>query len=748
MNNKRENPLLHILFFSRLILYMLLLSVPFFHPVIIIAYDSISIAAWFILIPLEMVVAKYFAPPVLSRKLWFGAAVLPLLLYLVFFQISGYALLTAGIALAAFFLTFIIFNTVTIGRHVAVAEQIFLIFFYIKFINFTRANEEAAASLGFIVQALFMLVVVSFIIHGAVIFFTSIRKQGAGPKAKEAGLLFGVVVPVLAVLLFILPPDFIQTVISENPLTGEVNPKPIPLQEEGRGVSEGNLQGGRRDGRGSEDGSEGQNGSQQGRGSERGGGLEGVPADKWKEYSSGRGGQGAQNAVLVVASSKSPVYMAGSYYNKFSAEKGFQYAQEQPLNSLAYMRLAETWKDTEYKPTLGRRKQSVFTLSTKSQRYVAYHPYIVHPTILKNQHYPFRFSYETVSYVSAVSKHKLTEVSGLPESEKQAMAKYLKVPLSEGMKDFFNGYLGKIIPEDAGYFEKAIKILRHFQNFQYEVGYDENLSLSEIKNFLSKTHSGDCTEFSHSSAILGRLAGIPTRVVTGYLASRDLQTRSHMQGVMNLRQKIDILKEYPLNELFLVTTSHRHAWVQFYFPEYGWIDFETTEYAKPPSGDADPNQMPVRIPIIEDRSTEEGAGIPYRVIFFVFLAAFLIALAIMYAYRYGRELYLRVRMQRNSPGGVEAMYRLLLFRAAGYGYEVKHSHETMSEYAEKYPVFAEFAEQFLRLRYRTWEGNRIEAKESCKKLRKEFFHVMRNFRKHVPFYRRAFRIIRLKGVRY
>jgi len=80
-----------------------------------------------------------------------------------------------------------------------------------------------------------------------------------------------------------------------------------------------------------------------------------------------------------------------------------------------------------------------------------------------------------------------------------------------------------------------------------------------------------------------------------------------------LRNAIALLRDFPLEELFLVTTAHRHSWVQYYIPDYGWIDFETTSSAIPPVGMGDPNARDVVIPLLgEEPSLTPIAVFPWR----------------------------------------------------------------------------------------------------------------------------------------
>ena len=70
-------------------------------------------------------------------------------------------------------------------------------------------------------------------------------------------------------------------------------------------------------------------------------------------------------------------------------------------------------------------------------------------------------------------------------------------------------------------------------------------------HFLLRTRRGACDQFATAMAVMLRLAGVPARVATGYLTEeRD-----------------------PSNGLLVLRASGAHAWVEAYFPGYGWVPF-------------------------------------------------------------------------------------------------------------------------------------------------------------------------------
>jgi transglutaminase-like putative cysteine protease len=94
---------------------------------------------------------------------------------------------------------------------------------------------------------------------------------------------------------------------------------------------------------------------------------------------------------------------------------------------------------------------------------------------------------------------------------------------------------------------------------------------SRILNFLLNDHVGNCTYYAGSTFLLLRACGIPTRIATGYAI---VDRSSNNKG------------------WYWIYSKQAHAWVQVFFPEYGWLDFDTTfgdsEQSEAPATDGTP----------------------------------------------------------------------------------------------------------------------------------------------------------------
>ncbi|MDQ8046131.1 MAG: transglutaminase domain-containing protein, partial [Solirubrobacteraceae bacterium] len=81
-------------------------------------------------------------------------------------------------------------------------------------------------------------------------------------------------------------------------------------------------------------------------------------------------------------------------------------------------------------------------------------------------------------------------------------------------------------------------------------------SSQPIVDFLLTTHRGYCQHFAGAAALLLRLAGVPTRVVAGFATGE-------LEGT----------------DTYKVTDEDAHAWIEVYFPGYGWVPFNPTPAA-------------------------------------------------------------------------------------------------------------------------------------------------------------------------
>ncbi|MEN8171928.1 MAG: transglutaminase domain-containing protein, partial [Chloroflexota bacterium] len=104
-------------------------------------------------------------------------------------------------------------------------------------------------------------------------------------------------------------------------------------------------------------------------------------------------------------------------------------------------------------------------------------------------------------------------------------------------------------------YDRALAIESFLRQFPYTLDVPPPPQTRDIVDyFIFDLKKGYCDYYASAMVVLARAAGLPARLVTGFVSG-------------NYNQE---------NDTFIVTADQAHAWVEIYFPEYGWIPFEPT----------------------------------------------------------------------------------------------------------------------------------------------------------------------------
>ncbi|MDO9334653.1 MAG: transglutaminase domain-containing protein [Dehalococcoidales bacterium] len=104
-------------------------------------------------------------------------------------------------------------------------------------------------------------------------------------------------------------------------------------------------------------------------------------------------------------------------------------------------------------------------------------------------------------------------------------------------------------------YDKALAIKVYLRRFHYDQLVQTPPANSDgVEYFLYVAERGVCTEFASAMAVMLRATGVPARITTGYF-----------------RGELDEETGY-----YTIRGRNYHAWVEVYFPQYGWIEFEAT----------------------------------------------------------------------------------------------------------------------------------------------------------------------------
>jgi transglutaminase-like putative cysteine protease len=111
-------------------------------------------------------------------------------------------------------------------------------------------------------------------------------------------------------------------------------------------------------------------------------------------------------------------------------------------------------------------------------------------------------------------------------------------------------------------YDRALRIERYLkENFTYSLDIRQDPALMPLENFLFRARRGHCEFFATSMVVMLRTLGIPARLVNGF-----------QKGEWNA-----------LDHYFIVRQKHAHAWVEVFFPSWGWVEFDPTPPGEEPA---------------------------------------------------------------------------------------------------------------------------------------------------------------------
>jgi protein-glutamine gamma-glutamyltransferase len=165
-------------------------------------------------------------------------------------------------------------------------------------------------------------------------------------------------------------------------------------------------------------------------------------------------------------------------------------------------------------------------------------------------HNNFKVSYEGFSRVPSIPPPDLRKASAdFPDS---IVDTYLELP---PLDPRIPALASKISASSRNEYDKAASVERYLKtHYSYTLDLSGPRVKDPLANFLFVRRSGHCEYFASAMTIMLRSIGIPARYVTGFLP-----------GEFN-----DVGGDYIIRE------SDAHAWVEVYFPSYGWITFDPT----------------------------------------------------------------------------------------------------------------------------------------------------------------------------
>ncbi|MGI8635801.1 MAG: transglutaminase domain-containing protein [Segetibacter sp.] len=294
-----------------------------------------------------------------------------------------------------------------------------------------------------------------------------------------------------------------------------------------------------------------------------------------------------------------PLYFTSTYYTKFdTATQTFEEDKNFPKNDLfapdpskipLYFTKVDTTVIKNTMATLNRKVVSadVYKVILSPNEYIAPSTaFFCQPLPVENEYKKqFKSAYRAKMWVSDLNSayfiynpagnkqlanfqqqrfQKLRNAADYGDIDRKFMNYYTYMPGNEEYKRITE--LAKQITKDAKTpVDKMVAIRDYFtgkdQFGQPLFRYSDNPgvpglpSASKLNYFLFENRKGYCAYFAGATLFMLRSLGIPSRIAAGFLT-------------------VDRSSKNP--GWYWFYADQAHAWVQLFFPGYGWIDFDTT----------------------------------------------------------------------------------------------------------------------------------------------------------------------------
>ncbi|MBZ0187098.1 MAG: DUF3488 and transglutaminase-like domain-containing protein, partial [Candidatus Obscuribacterales bacterium] len=157
----------------------------------------------------------------------------------------------------------------------------------------------------------------------------------------------------------------------------------------------------------------------------------------------------------------------------------------------------------------------------------------------------------------------------MEKAEQALMDKYRQLP--DTVPEKVRKLAVKIAGKDGNWFVKAERISGYLsKNFKFAQGKPERMSDGDfVYNFLYRTRQGNCIEFASAFVVMCRAAGIPARLVSGYLPGKLNKTTGFYE----------------------VKAKDGHCWGEIYLPNWSWVPFDASPLSSYPESEEENNWL-------------------------------------------------------------------------------------------------------------------------------------------------------------
>jgi len=275
--------------------------------------------------------------------------------------------------------------------------------------------------------------------------------------------------------------------------------------------------------------------------------VRGIPADK----------------IVMKVRSSLPVYWRSTAFDVFLGN-GWENSDRKPSEIYSEDLPVEIAHEGDVLPELTRELIQTFFIESKLPNtvFAAYNPVSLYfpsqaykvdaqKTVIVPIMLDKGLIYTVISEVSSATASMLRNAP--VNYPKGYVQKYCQLP---SMSERFKKLVDSIVAGRSNNYDKVLALMNYLQTtYKYDLkcppqGKDENT----VEFFLFKARKGYCEHFATALAVMCRYLEIPSRLAVGYAT-----------GSFN-----------PLTGYYEVSARDAHAWVEVYFPQFGWISFDPT----------------------------------------------------------------------------------------------------------------------------------------------------------------------------
>jgi len=200
---------------------------------------------------------------------------------------------------------------------------------------------------------------------------------------------------------------------------------------------------------------------------------------------------------------------------------------------------------------------------------------------------------ETYMVISDIALAQIDEMRAAGQDYPEWTDRYLQLP--EELPQRVRDLAAEIAEPYDNDFDRAIALERYLREYTYNESIAEPpLGVDRVDYFLFESKEGYCNYYASAMVVMARSLGIPARLAAGY-ARGDWEQDA---------------------QVYRVRQHHSHAWVEVFFPRYGWVEFEPTAnepvivrpraVTAPEDYQGNPNDRPYWEDLIEDDRLDPG----------------------------------------------------------------------------------------------------------------------------------------------